>query len=321
MSGHSKFANIKHKKEKNDAAKGKIFTIIGREIAVAVKEGGPDPANNFKLAQVIAKAKSNNMPNDTIERGIKKAAGDGNSVNYEFCTYEGYGPSGTAIIVKCLTDNKNRTASNVRSAFTKGNGNIGTPGCVSFMFDKKGQILIDREEFEMDADELMMLALDAGAEDFAEEEDSFEIITDPDSFSEVREKLEEAGIPMMEASVTMIPQTYVELTDETDIKNILTACENTEKLLLANKNHAEKDIAFHTAIALSSKNIVVPKLVPIINSSIPLIRESAKFTMRDETIEIHREIADAIAAHDAVRAHDAMYLHLIYNRKHIKSIN
>ena len=221
MSGHSKFANIKHKKEKNDAAKGKIFTKIGREIAVAVKEGGgADPANNSRLRDVIAKAKVNNMPTDNIERSIKKAAGDMDANNYERVVYEGYGPNGTAIIVEALTDNKNRTASNVRSAFTKGNGNIGTPGCVSFMFDKKGQILIDREEFEMDADELMMLALDAGAEDFAEEEDSFEIITDPDSFSEVREKLEEAGIPMMEASVTMIPQTYVELTDETDIKNI-----------------------------------------------------------------------------------------------------
>ena len=221
MSGHSKFANIKHKKEKNDAAKGKVFTKIGREIAVAVKEGGgADPANNSRLRDVIAKAKVNNMPNDNIERSIKKAAGDMDANNYERVVYEGYGPNGTAIIVEALTDNKNRTASNVRSAFTKGNGNIGTPGCVSFMFDKKGQILIDREEFEMDADELMMLALDAGAEDFAEEEDSFEIITDPDSFSEVREKLEEAGIPMMEASVTMIPQTYVELTDETDIKNI-----------------------------------------------------------------------------------------------------
>ena len=220
MSGHSKFANIKHKKEKNDAAKGKIFTIIGREIAVAVKEGGPDPANNFKLAQVIAKARSNNMPNDTIERGIKKAAGDGNSVNYEFCTYEGYGPSGTAIIVKCLTDNKNRTASKVRNAFTKGSGNVGTPGCVSFMFDKKGQIIVAKEECEMDADDLMMTALDAGAEDFVEEEDSFEILTDPDSFSEVRLTLEEAGIPMASAEVTLIPQTWVQLTDETDLKNI-----------------------------------------------------------------------------------------------------
>ena len=164
MSGHSKFANIKHKKEKNDAAKGKIFTKIGREIAVAVKEGGgADPANNSRLRDVIAKAKVNNMPNDNIERSIKKAAGDMDANNYERVVYEGYGPNGTAIIVEALTDNKNRTASNVRSAFTKGNGNIGTPGCVSFMFDKKGQILIDREEFEMDADELMMLALDAGA--------------------------------------------------------------------------------------------------------------------------------------------------------------
>ena len=191
MSGHSKFANIKHKKEKNDAAKGKIFTIIGREIAVAVKEGGPDPSNNFKLATVIAKAKANNMPTDTIERGIKKAAGDAGNVNYEYVTYEGYGPNGIAIIVDALTDNKNRTAANVRSAFTKGQGNVGTPGCVSFMFDKKGQIIIDKEECDLDADDLMMTALDAGAEDFAEEEDSFEILTDPDSFDTVREALEE----------------------------------------------------------------------------------------------------------------------------------
>ncbi len=220
MSGHSKFANIKHKKEKNDAAKGKIFTIIGREIAVAVKEGGPDPANNSKLRDVIAKAKANNMPNDTIDRGIKKAAGDANSVNYEYVSYEGYGPSGTAIIVDALTDNKNRTAANVRNAFTKGKGNVGTPGCVSYMFDKKGQIIIDREECELDADDLMMMALDAGAEDFSEEEDSFEIITDPDSFSEVRQALEDEGIVMANAEVTMIPQTYVQLTDEQDLYNI-----------------------------------------------------------------------------------------------------
>ena len=174
MSGHSKFANIKHKKEKNDAAKGKIFTIIGREIAVAVKEGGPDPANNFKLATVIAKAKANN----------------------------------------------NRTAANVRSAFTKGQGNVGTPGCVSFMFDKKGQIIIDREECDLEADDLMMTALDAGAEDFNEEEDSFEVLTDPDSFETVREALEKAGIPMLSAEVTMIPQNFVSLTDETAIKNL-----------------------------------------------------------------------------------------------------
>ncbi len=218
MSGHSKFANIKHKKEKNDAAKGKIFTIIGREIAVAVKEGGPDPNNNFKLATVIAKAKANNMPNDTIERGIKKAAGEGGNVNYEYITYEGYGPSGIAIIVDTLTDNKNRTAANVRAAFTKGSGNIGTPGCVSFMFDKKGQIIIDKEEIDMSADDLMMTALDAGAEDFNEEDDSYEILTDPDAFDEVNKKLLDAGIPMLSAEVTMIPQNYVELNNEDDVK-------------------------------------------------------------------------------------------------------
>ena len=220
MSGHSKFANIKHKKEKNDAAKGKIFTIIGREIAVAVKEGGPDPANNYKLSQIIAKAKANNMPNDTIERGIKKASGEGMNVNYEYCTYEGYGPSGTAIIVKCLTDNKNRTASNVRNAFTKGYGSIGTQGCVSYMFDEKGQILIDKEECDMDPDELMMIAIDAGADDFAEEEDSYEITTTPEDFEAVRKELEDAGVVMASAEVSMIPQTYVTLTDETDLKNI-----------------------------------------------------------------------------------------------------
>ena len=220
MSGHSKFANIKHKKEKNDAAKGKIFTIIGREIAVAVKEGGADPANNSRLRDVIAKAKANNMPNDTIDRGIKKAAGDANSVNYEYVSYEGYGPGGIAIIVDALTDNKNRTAANVRSAFTKGSGSIGTPGCVSYSFDKKGQIIIDKEECDMDADDLMMMALDAGAEDFSDEEDSYEIITDPDEFSSVRESLEKEGVPMASAEVTMIPQNYVALTDETMLKNL-----------------------------------------------------------------------------------------------------
>ena len=203
MSGHSKFANIKHKKERNDSAKGKVFTVIGRELAVAVKEGGADPANNSKLRDVIAKAKASNMPNDTIDRGIKKAAGDG-----------------VAIIVDTLTDNKNRTAANVRSAFTKGSGNVGTPGSVSYMFDKKGQIIIDKEECDMDSDELMMVALDAGAEDFSEEEDSYEVITAPEDFSVVREALEAQKIPMLEADVTMIPQTWVELSDEDDIKKL-----------------------------------------------------------------------------------------------------
>ena len=214
MSGHSKFANIKHKKEKNDAAKGKIFTIIGREIAVAVKEGGPDPNNNFKLAQVIQKAKANNMPNDTIDRGIKKASGEGASVNYEYCTYEGYGPGGTAIIVDCLTDNKNRTAANVRAAFSKGGGNLGTPGCVSFMFDTKGQIIIDREELEADPDDIMMKVLDAGAEDFNEEEDSLEILTSPDSFEAVKKVIDDDKIPTVSAEITKLPQNYVEVSDE-----------------------------------------------------------------------------------------------------------
>ncbi len=220
MSGHSKFSNIKHKKEKNDAAKGKVFTVIGREIAVAVKEGGPDPENNSKLRDVIAKAKANNMPNETIERGIKKAAGNTDAVNYVSITYEGYGPGGTAIIVDALTDNKNRTAASVRSAFSKNRGNLGTSGCVSFLFDKKGEIIIERETCTMDADDLMLAALDAGAEDFSEEEDSFEILTDPDSFSEVRQALEDAGIPMVSAEVTMIPQNYVELSDPQDVADI-----------------------------------------------------------------------------------------------------
>ena len=220
MSGHSKFANIKHKKEKNDAKKGKIFTMLGREIQVAVKAGGPDPAVNGKLRDVIAKCKANNMPNDTIDRSIKKAAGGGEDVEYENVTYEGYGPNGVAVIVEVLTDNRNRAAANVRNAFTKGGGNMGNSGCVSFMFDEKGLIVIDKEEIDMDEEELMMAALDAGAEDFAAEEDSYEITTAPDDFSAVREPLEAAGIPMASAEVTMIPQTYTELTDEEDIKKM-----------------------------------------------------------------------------------------------------
>lgn len=220
MSGHSKFANIKHKKEKNDAKKGKIFTMLGREIQVAVKAGGPDPAVNGKLRDVIAKCKANNMPNDTIDRSIKKAAGGGEDVEYENVTYEGYGPNGVAVIVEVLTDNRNRAAANVRNAFTKGGGNMGNSGCVSFMFNEKGLIVIDKEEIDMDEEELMMAALDAGAEDFAAEEDSYEITTAPDDFSAVRETLEAAGIPMASAEVTMIPQTYTELTDEEDIKKM-----------------------------------------------------------------------------------------------------
>jgi len=184
--------------------------IIGREIAVAVKEGGPDPANNFKLAQVIAKAKANNMPNDTIERGIKKAAGDGGSVNYEQATYEGYGPSGTAIIVKCLTDNKNRTAANVRNAFTKGQGSIGTQGCVSYMFDTKGYIAVERTP-ELSEDEVTEYAIEAGAEDVVTQEDVFEIYTPVSEFSAARKYLEEKGLNFLQAEISMIPQNKIVL--------------------------------------------------------------------------------------------------------------
>ena len=220
MSGHSKWENIKRKKGATDAARAKIFTKIAREIIVAVKAGGPDPDNNSSLKDAIAKARSNNMPNDNINRTIKKAAGDTDGDNYESITYEGYGPAGVAVIVNALTDNRNRTASNVRNAFTKGGGSVGTTGCVSYMFDEKGQIIIDKEECSMDADELMMTALDAGAEDFVEEEDSFEILTAPSEFETVRQTIENAGIAMAQAEVTMIPQNYVELTAEDDIKKI-----------------------------------------------------------------------------------------------------
>lgn len=219
MSGHSKFANIAHKKAANDAAKGKIFTRLGKEIMVAVKEGGPDVNNNSKLRQVVAKAKASNMPNDTIDRAIKKAASS-DMTDYESVTYEGYGPNGTAIIVEALTDNRNRAASNIRNAFTKGGGNVGTPGCVSFMFDKKGQMIVAKEECDKDADELMMMALDAGAEDFNEEDDCYEITTAPDDFDAVNEALTNDGITFASAEVTMIPQTMVELTSEDDIKKM-----------------------------------------------------------------------------------------------------
>ena len=219
MSGHSKFANIAHKKAANDAAKGKIFTRLGKEIMVAVKEGGPDVNNNSKLRQVVAKAKASNMPNDTIDRAIKKAASS-DMTDYESVTYEGYGPNGTAIIVEALTDNRNRAASNIRNAFTKGGGNVGTPGCVSFMFDKKGQMIVAKEECDKDADELMMMALDAGAEDFNEEDDCYEITTAPDDFDAVNEALTNDGITFASAEVTMIPQTYGELTSEDDLKKM-----------------------------------------------------------------------------------------------------
>ena len=220
MSGHSKWSTIKRKKGEKDGARAKVFTKISREIIVAIKEGGGDPNNNAKLATLIQKAKSNNIPNDNIDRLIKKAVGGGEKNDYENCVYEGYGPNGVAVIVDCLTDNRNRTAANVRNCFTKGGGNVGTQGCVAYMFDEKGQIIIDKEECDMDPDELMMTAIDAGAEDFQDEEDSYEVITDPNEFSVVREALEAAGVAMAQAEVTMIPQNYVELTDDEAIKKM-----------------------------------------------------------------------------------------------------
>lgn len=223
MSGHSKYSNIKAKKEKNDAAKGKIFTIIGHEIALAVKQGGSDPASNSKLKDVIAKAKANNMPNDTIQNGIKRAAGALDTVNFEELQYEGYGVNGVAIIVKVLTDNKNRSAADVRSAFTKGKGSLGSQGSVSFLFEEKGQIILDKEEMEdlgHDAEALMDMAIMAGAEDLLERDDYYEILTDPAEFSSVREKLEQENLPMAEAEVVMIPGNTVSVTDEEAVKNL-----------------------------------------------------------------------------------------------------
>lgn len=229
MSGHSKFANIKHKKERNDAQRGKIFTKIGRELMVACKSGGPDPDLNTKLKDVIVKAKANNMPNDTIARSIKKASGELGDTNYEEITYEGYGPSGVAVIVECLTENKNRTAANVRHGLAKHGGNLGTTGCVSFMFEKKGQIIIERTD-GVNEDELMMAALEAGAEDMVTEEEGYEVLMDYTEFSAVNDALTKAGYDFLSAEITMIPSTMTELTDETDLKNM-------ENLL----NHLEDD--------------------------------------------------------------------------------
>ena len=213
MSGHSKWNNIKRKKEKTDGAKAKIFTKIGRELAVAVKEGGgPDPASNSKLKDRIAKAKANNVPNDNIERIIKKAAGEGNADNYEALTYEGYGPSGIAVIVETLTDNRNRTAADVRHYFDKYGGNLGQTGCVSFMFNKKGVLVIEAED--LDEDKVMEDALEAGAADFAADDEVFEVITEPDDFSFVCEALEKKGYSFVSADVCMVPDVYNRIEDE-----------------------------------------------------------------------------------------------------------
>ena len=220
MSGHSKWANIKNKKEKTDAQKGKIFTKIGREIAIAVKEGGgADPANNSKLRDVIAKAKAANMPNDNIARSIKKASGDGNTVDYEEVVYEGYGPGNISVIVDVLTDNRNRIAAEMRHIFSKSGGNMGASGSVAWMFDKKGLLVVERTAL-MDEDEIMMQALDAGAEDFVAQEDAFEIYTAPADFSAVRENLENLGFQFLSAEISQIPKNTTTVTDPETIEKI-----------------------------------------------------------------------------------------------------
>lgn len=214
MSGHSKWHNIAAKKGKADAARGKIFTKLGRELKVAVNQGGPDPAGNSKLKDVIAKCKANNMPNDTINNAIKKAAGEGSSANYEDMTYEGYGTNGVAVIVKASTDNKNRTAADIRHVFDKAGGNLGTTGCVSYMFEQKGVIVIEKENCPLSEDDIMMEALDAGAEDFSAEDEVYEIKTNPKNFSDVTEALSNKGITFLEAGVQMIPSTYITLDEQ-----------------------------------------------------------------------------------------------------------
>jgi len=229
MSGHSKWHNIQAKKGKADAARGKIFTKLGREILLAVKSGGPDPVSNSKLRDVIAKCKSNNMPNDTINNAIKKASGEGSNKTYEEITYEGYGTNGVAVIVEASTDNKNRTAADVRHVFDKAGGNLGTSGCVSYMFNKKGVIVIDRESTSLEEDDMMMLALDNGAEDFKSDEECYEITTEPSDFSKVREALEKEGLEFVQAEISMIPTTTVEL-DEVSAEKMQRLIDNLEDL-------------------------------------------------------------------------------------------
>lgn len=237
MSGHSKWANIKHKKEKTDAQKGKIFTKLGREIAMAVKAGGPDPEANSRLKDAIAKAKANNMPNENIMRSIKKAAGETGTDDYEEITYEGYGPGGVAVIVETFTNNRNRTAGDIRHIFDKYGGNLGTNGCVSFMFDKRGQIIIEKTE-NIDEDTLMMAALDAGALDVSVEDEYYEIITDPQDFSKVADALEKAGYKFESAEIAMIPKTTTVLANEEMI-------ENMEKLIERLEDHDDVQNIYH----------------------------------------------------------------------------
>ena len=229
MSGHSKWHNIQAKKGKADAARGKIFTKLGREILIAVKSGGPDPNTNSSLKAVVAKCKANNMPNDTIQNSIKKASGEGSNKSYEEIIYEGYGPNGVAVYVEASTDNKNRTAADVRHAFDKSGGNLGTSGCVSYLFNQKGVLVIDKTTTNLSEDDLMMMALDSGAEDFKAEEEIYEITTDPKDFNTVLDSLEKDGLKFLEASVQMVPTTLVDL-DESSSEKMQRLIDNLNDL-------------------------------------------------------------------------------------------
>ena len=239
MSGHSKWHNIQAKKGKADAQRGAVFTKIGREIAIAVREGGANPESNGKLRDIIAKAKANNMPNDNIQRSIKKASGELSNVVYEEITYEGYAPGGVAVIVDTISDNRNRTASDVRHCFAKYGGNLGTTGSVGFMFDERGVLVVEREPGS-DEDEMMMIALDAGAEDVKVEEDVFEILTAPNDFSTVRENLEKQGYTFLSAEVQKIPQNTVAVTDPDTIQKI-------QKMLDLLEENDDVQNVFHNA--------------------------------------------------------------------------
>lgn len=229
MSGHSKWHNIQAKKGKADAARGKVFTKLGRELLIAVKQGGPDPSGNSKLKDVIAKCKANNMPNDTINNAIKKASGEGSNETYDEITYEGYGPNGVAVIVNASTNNKNRTAADVRHVFDKAGGNLGTTGCVSYMFEKKGVIVIEKEDCPISEDDLMMLAIEAGAEDFSAEEEVYQITTAPNDFTAVTEELSKNNLTFLEAGVQMVPSTYVSL-DEKGSEKMQRLIDNLDDL-------------------------------------------------------------------------------------------
>ena len=239
MSGHSKWHNIQAKKGKADAARGKIFTKLGRELLIATKEGGPDPAGNSKLKAVIAKCKAANMPNDTINNAIKKASTS--NENYEEIVYEGYGPCGVAVIVEASTDNKNRTAADVRHAFDRAGGNLGTSGCVSYLFEKKGVIIIDKTTTDLSEDDMMMLALENGAEDFEATEECYEITTSPADFSAVREALEQKGIEFLQAEIQMVPSTYVTLDEKgaEKMQRLIDALEDLDDVMNVYHNWEE----------------------------------------------------------------------------------